>query len=93
MTVGKFCLDVLADVLNCRVVACIIRLLSTVGMGGECMHSCCGLGCRLASTSIRVGLVVKVASTATTSSCTTPTSLVMGSIVARSHLVGLGLAV
>ena len=93
MTVGKFCLDVLADMLNCRVVACIIRLLSTVGMGGEYIFLFCGLGCRLASTSTRVGLVVKAASTATTSSCTTSTSLVMGSIVARSHLVGLGLVV
>jgi len=70
----------------------MIRLLSTVGMGGECMFLFCGLGCRLASTSARVGLVVKAASMAATSSCTTPTWLGMGSVVARSHLVGLGLA-
>jgi len=93
MTVGKFSLDVLADMLNCRVVACIDSLLSTIGMGGKYIFLFCGLGCRLASTSTRVGLVVKAASTATTSSCTTPTSLGIGSIVARSHLVGLGLVV
>jgi len=93
MTVGKFGLDVLADMLNCRVAACIISLLSTVGMGGEHMFLFCGLGCGLVSTSTGVGLVVEAATTATTSPCTTPTSLVMGGIVSRSHLVGLGLAV
>jgi len=43
MTIGKFGLDVLADMLNCRMAACMVSLLSTVGMGGECMFLFCGL--------------------------------------------------
>ena len=94
MTIGKFCLDVLADMLNCRVVACIVSLLPPLAWEANTFFFFCGLvGSLFASTSTRVGLVVKAASTATTSSCTTSTLLVMGSIVARSHLVGLGLVV
>jgi len=94
MTVGKFGSDVLADMLNCRVVACIVSLLPPLAWEANTFFFFCGLvGSLFASTSTRVGLVVEAASSATTSSCTTPTLLVMGSVVAKTHLVGLGLAV